>query len=1319
MDIEWDWFKNVAVAGDDAFGTIFYVGELITTDAINQDSFNGMSITKYFSTDGNFDKEHIPTPLINGEFGIFYQIGHGSGTTMCVESCWGDGAITIDDLLSYPQNDKQPILITINCLNGAFDTHLMDTDILGNPFPNGYSFSEASLMSEAGAIAYIGGTRTNYGGIDITLTDGSLSINSQPYMQSMLNHVVKGYHEGNNYLGDITNYALNSFVVEKDFSDDANYKTLFEFILLGDPALRLPEQQSGESYQKPQLNSLNAEEYLEDDYIGNLPVYNANREIILGAESNSPNGNLKVIDTYFKDMIIDLDIIGSLINFTYSFFLDNARDFPYQIRAISEDGKEGWFYLMVEEESGPPSNPNQILVVDDDIGDSLEDYYTDSLINSGYSFDVWNVLSLGSPDYDILSNYRVVIWLTGNSISSTLTPEDQNNLANYLDNGGNLFISGQDIGWDIGLTSFYQDYLHAQYVRDDTNIYILNGVSGDPITSYMQINISGGDGANNQYYPSEIDPVNGATSIFYYDETTEPFELYSEKFNEKIQEKNYFSLDSSGSGGLRIDTDAYKLVYLSFGFEAVNNQYDRDFLMRNIVDYLYYLDEYPPSLYQPFAELGENQPGGLITLNVHVYDENEIEYVKADIKKDGEIVDTLTLYDDGLHDDEGDGDGVYGNNWFADEENNFSVDISSSDEYGNSIVYGDILRFTSSPFLPSSKIIVIYNEKYTNLHEYYTETLLNNNYEFDAYNIQQRGRPYSYLYDGYENGVVIWVTGNDWSTTLSKKDQNNLARYLDNGGNLFISGQDIGYDLTKYGSVHNSFFANYLHAEFIKDNVNLNRLNGIYGNEISGGLSIGISEGDGANNQYYPSEIDPINGAISVFTYDLDSEYSFSNPNSSEYERSERPQDIFGISSTGSGAISYNNDIYKLVYFSFGFEAINDYEDRSEVMKEVVNSLIDLFPPEIELYRVEDGYDCYFWDEYWHNNKSLTIKITTEETANYIGFSIDGGEDITCSDCSEMTTPLLNLDEGDHIIDIYASDYSGNIVNKSFNFHVDIQNPELSLTAHNINLGLESNLVGPNSPAIITYEVNDENFYYGVLAIGDVINITDNEEDVEGLVFLSYLQNVTSGDLTWNAKQYKLSNGEDEGEIIVIYQMEEGIYEVEGRLCSSSGESFFYTDNKTNTPPMKQFSFQNYDGSSGGGSGGGGCAWTTARFNSDTLEFISFSDTLDFNENSIFHYYSNNDSSLNISIKNGLSLIEEDVKDNEDFDIYFGAVDMADNIEYNIVNLITDMSPPILNETYPVNGSKLNKFESIIFKINDINQYLRRQLFQSCLIKLI
>jgi hypothetical protein len=197
--------------------------------------------------------------------------------------------------------------------------------------------------------------------------------------------------------------------------------------------------------------------------------------------------------------------------------------------------------------------PVCLLVVDDDAGADYETYYAGALDRLGRSYNVTTT----SPSSETLSHYQGVIWLTGNEGSDTLTAADRANLAAYLDAGGRLFLSGQDIGIDIGATPFYADYLHADYDSDDTNVHMLVGLD---FLSGLDITISGGDGANNQTHPSDVEPVNGGVAVYDY-----------------LAPHLYGGVAYAGT---------YRTVYFSFGYEAIDNQPDRDAVMSSTLAYL-------------------------------------------------------------------------------------------------------------------------------------------------------------------------------------------------------------------------------------------------------------------------------------------------------------------------------------------------------------------------------------------------------------------------------------------------------------------------------------------------------------------------------------------------------------------------------------------------------------------------------------------------------------------------------------------------------------------------------------------------------------
>jgi len=150
---------------------------------------------------------------------------------------------------------------------------------------------------------------------------------------------------------------------------------------------------------------------------------------------------------------------------------------------------------------------------------------------------------------DVLNIYYNVGWTfpgLNNAVVDALRP--------FMDNGGNLFIAGQDIGWDAfqnmntaNVQSFYNDYINATFVNDGssaTNTVTAN--SEDEIFQFVGssaiIDIYGG----NNVYPEQVNPRNGSLPIFTY--------------------------NGNQTGGLRSDNGVSKVVYLGFNFEQLSDK---------------------------------------------------------------------------------------------------------------------------------------------------------------------------------------------------------------------------------------------------------------------------------------------------------------------------------------------------------------------------------------------------------------------------------------------------------------------------------------------------------------------------------------------------------------------------------------------------------------------------------------------------------------------------------------------------------------------------------------------------------------------------
>jgi hypothetical protein len=130
-------------------------------------------------------------------------IGHGGIAVWASENVWNN--LDVNSLAPQPQ---QPLLFTMNCLNGYFD------------FPNLNSLAEQLLKAEGkGAIAAFG--------------PSGLSVNdpAHHYHKLVLAEIASGRHER---LGDAVLAAQNAYAESGDFPE-----LLAIYHLFGDPALRI------------------------------------------------------------------------------------------------------------------------------------------------------------------------------------------------------------------------------------------------------------------------------------------------------------------------------------------------------------------------------------------------------------------------------------------------------------------------------------------------------------------------------------------------------------------------------------------------------------------------------------------------------------------------------------------------------------------------------------------------------------------------------------------------------------------------------------------------------------------------------------------------------------------------------------------------------------------------------------------------------------------------------------------------------------------------------------------------------------------------
>ncbi len=216
-----------------------------------------------------------------------------------------------------------------------------------------------------------------------------------------------------------------------------------------------------------------------------------------------------------------------------------------------------------------------VLLVDDDHGQvNVENFYTEVLDSLGIAFDTYTHPREGAQ-LDMLARYPNVIWACEWAFP-TFDETDRTALAQYLTNGGKLFISGQDIGWDLSDATpnlfnqfylsrgasrqFYENFLHARYVSDDANLNTLTGATNDPIGNGLSFNIEQPGRTISEQLPSEIAPLAPAASIFNY--------------------------ANGRSGAVRYEGN-HRVVYFGFGgFEAIVQTPQRHEVMQRVLHWL-------------------------------------------------------------------------------------------------------------------------------------------------------------------------------------------------------------------------------------------------------------------------------------------------------------------------------------------------------------------------------------------------------------------------------------------------------------------------------------------------------------------------------------------------------------------------------------------------------------------------------------------------------------------------------------------------------------------------------------------------------------
>jgi M6 family metalloprotease-like protein len=217
----------------------------------------------------------------------------------------------------------------------------------------------------------------------------------------------------------------------------------------------------------------------------------------------------------------------------------------------------------------------EVLLVDDDggspIGDATnrESYYKSALDSLNIPYDYWDATHTTLPDTASMYSHHYVIWFTGDNRSNVLNATRVTLLRNYLDHGGRLFLTGQNIAEQLSASTdstFLRDYLKAGFVGNCWAGRIW-GTQSDPIGMGDSVWASAYDGASNQASSDILEVLSGANHPFSYDPP------------------------SQGAAATAFaSSTGYRVVFFGFGFEAIVNTKTgfakRQAVMQRVLDFL-------------------------------------------------------------------------------------------------------------------------------------------------------------------------------------------------------------------------------------------------------------------------------------------------------------------------------------------------------------------------------------------------------------------------------------------------------------------------------------------------------------------------------------------------------------------------------------------------------------------------------------------------------------------------------------------------------------------------------------------------------------
>jgi hypothetical protein len=235
-----------------------------------------------------------------------------------------------------------------------------------------------------------------------------------------------------------------------------------------------------------------------------------------------------------------------------------------------------------------------------------------------------------------LNNYETVFWISGDesTIDETFSHNEQTLIKNYLENGGKLFVSGSEIGWDLSSKGdaadkdFYKNYFKSTFISDGAGSNFVSGVQN---SSMSDCQFYFGQ-TYEEDYPDEINPVGGSTQCLQYVNGKGAGNQYAGIFgtSDKIGKLIYFAFPLETTA----DDSAFNKVIsnsIDFFTSSISSVHGED--QKPTV---FYLNQNYPNPFNPNTVINwQLAVGSYVTLKVYDVLGNEVAMLVNEEKSPG------------------------------------------------------------------------------------------------------------------------------------------------------------------------------------------------------------------------------------------------------------------------------------------------------------------------------------------------------------------------------------------------------------------------------------------------------------------------------------------------------------------------------------------------------------------------------------------------------------------------------------------------------------------------------------------------------------